>query len=177
MYTFLAQFTTIFSLIACVCAEPAPLPQFETLFSGPLLIGQFNSVTGPLGVRLNAPVLGGNLSDSSGNMVATIMTGPGAEHGIVAADGTFFPDARITLQWTADQKFAYIDAHGVGQAGVKDMFYAHLETDSPTWNSLNARFIIANLTFGEPSPTLTFFGVKSESGGVASAVMHNQTPL
>ncbi|OCH84161.1 hypothetical protein OBBRIDRAFT_839921 [Obba rivulosa] len=142
-------------------AAPATAPHFEVLFSGPLAIGDLNVVSGPLGQRLNAPVLSGSLSDPAGNLVATIVPGTTADHGIIASDGTFYSDAKITLQWTADDKFAYIHALGVGEAGVHDLTYVYLETDSATWGSLNSRFLIADLTFGgvNDDPIFTVFDV------------------
>ncbi|EMD34250.1 hypothetical protein CERSUDRAFT_117136 [Gelatoporia subvermispora B] len=176
MQSTLLKFLAVILLAVLAYAEPAPLPQFELLFSGPLLVGEFNPVSGLLGTRINAPIVGGNVSDAAGNYAATIIPGPGAEHGVVAADGTFFPDARMTLQWAVDQRFAYIDALGVGIAGVRDMFYAHLETDSPTWEYLNNRFIIANLTFGEPTPIVTFFGIKMDNSSLyTSTALVQQT--
>lgn len=54
------------------------------------------------------------MSDPSGNLVATVVPNTSSDHGLIDADGTFFPDAKITLQWTVDQKFAYLHGQGVG---------------------------------------------------------------
>ncbi|EMD34245.1 hypothetical protein CERSUDRAFT_75830 [Gelatoporia subvermispora B] len=140
-----------FSLLAVhALAVPSPVPQFEVLMSGPIVLSDSaDLVAGPFGSRLNAPILEGNLTDTSGNLVAAIVPGTSADHGLVAADGTFFPDGCITIQWTVDSKSAYLHAQGVG----------HVETDFPTWNSLNSRFLLANFTFETAVPTLTLFGV------------------
>ncbi|OCH84251.1 hypothetical protein OBBRIDRAFT_839842 [Obba rivulosa] len=152
MHSFTSVFASLALLVAHALASPAAPPQFEVLFSGPLSIGDRNVLSGPFGARLNAPVLGGDLTDVAGSLVATVVPA-------TAADGTFFPDAKLTLQWAADGKFAYLHAQGVGELGGSDLTHVHLETDSATWSSLNSRFIVGNLTFGTPDAILTVFGV------------------
>lgn len=51
---------------------------------------------------------------ASGKVVANLVPGIGEEVGLVVADGTFFPDARIVAQWVGDEKLAYLSVRGVG---------------------------------------------------------------
>ena len=54
----------------------------------------------------------GNLTDTSGNLVARLL--PTADTGIISNSGVFFPEAVLPLIWTADNKFAHFRAQGVG---------------------------------------------------------------
>ncbi|OCH84252.1 hypothetical protein OBBRIDRAFT_799248 [Obba rivulosa] len=156
----LAAFVSLFSHALAACA--VSLPQFELLFSGPLIIGPTDIVNGSYGSRLNVALLSGNLSDPSGKLAAKLVPNTNVENGIVAADGIYFPNGRLTYQWEVDGKFAFIEAHGVGEVFVAHMDYMHLETDSETWSFLNSRFLFANVTWASKtsnSPTVDVFGL------------------
>lgn len=57
----------------------------------------------------------GNLTDpTSGKAVANILPAIGGEVGLISADGTFYPDVRLTAQWVGDKKLAYMAIRGVG---------------------------------------------------------------
>ena len=56
----------------------------------------------------------GNLTDAkTGKLVATFLP-DGSDTGLISADGIFFPDAVLPIQWEVDGKLAYIRATGVG---------------------------------------------------------------
>ncbi|RPD62158.1 hypothetical protein L226DRAFT_613467 [Lentinus tigrinus ALCF2SS1-7] len=142
------------SLVAAFLAVPAAAqitaatpPQFETLLVGRLEIGDFGTISNStFGTRVYAPLSGGNITDPSGKLVATLLPGS-ADTGIIASSGAFYPQAILNLRWEADQKLAYLRAEGVGKLFASDMTYVHLETDSETYSVLNDRFLLANLTF------------------------------
>ncbi|KAI0760502.1 hypothetical protein C8Q74DRAFT_1221128 [Fomes fomentarius] len=147
--------------VAGAALTPAPPPTFETLFVGQFTAGDVRVINnGTFGTRLHAPIIGGNLSDTSGKLVANIL--PAADTGLVSNSGIFFPEAVIPLVWTADNKSAYLQILGVGKLFVADALYIHLETDSEAYNALNSRFLVGNLTFSQEdpqNPTLTIFGL------------------
>ncbi|EMD34247.1 hypothetical protein CERSUDRAFT_117132 [Gelatoporia subvermispora B] len=163
MQTFLYLLTSLATLaVHAFAACAVTLPQFELLFTGPLVIGNTDIVNGSYGSRLNVALLTGNLSDSSGKLAAKLVSGTNVENGIVAADGIYFPNGRLTYQWEVDGTFAFIEARGVGEVFVAHMDYMHLETDSETWSFLNSRFLFANVTWDSPTsntPTVSVFGL------------------
>ncbi|EMD34248.1 hypothetical protein CERSUDRAFT_86374 [Gelatoporia subvermispora B] len=123
MYSVVSKFAGFVLVLANAFAAPAPAPRFETILSGPISIGDLSLIAGPFGSRLSAPVLSGNLSDTSGNLVATVVPNTSADDGVVSASGTFFPDAKATLQWIVDGELAYLHMQGVGELGVSDLTY------------------------------------------------------
>ncbi|KAI0684277.1 hypothetical protein C8T65DRAFT_593838 [Cerioporus squamosus] len=142
---------------------PSAPPQFETLFFGNLELGTIDTLNTTFGTRVNFPVKGLNLTDTSGNLIATLLS-PTADTGVVSNSGIFFPEAHVFLRWEADQKLAYFTLNGVGD-GLDTHgdapIYSHLETDSEIYSSLNGRFIVANVSSTEGlsgNLTITFFG-------------------
>ncbi|TFK94641.1 hypothetical protein K466DRAFT_439638, partial [Polyporus arcularius HHB13444] len=122
-------------------------PQFETMFYGILEFGTIGTLNATFGTRVNFPVKGLNLTDTSGNLVATLAN-PTADTGVIDNTGIFFPQAHPVIRWEVDQKLAYLALNGVGMTWVLTMthpMYSHLETDSETYSSLNGRFIVANI--------------------------------
>ncbi|KAI0730553.1 hypothetical protein C8Q76DRAFT_792709 [Earliella scabrosa] len=156
---FSSVLTALLMLDIATAFAPAPPPTFETLFVGTWTVGEVLTIPdGTFGTRLHGAVTGGNLSDPAGNIVGTIL--PTADTGIVAASGTFFPQAIFPIVWTADNTYAHLELQGVGEFLVEDMLYIHVETDSEQYRALNSRFLIGNLTFQDNIPMLTVFGWK-----------------
>ena len=56
----------------------------------------------------------GIVLDASGKPIGHIVPNTSVANGIVAASGTYFPTASITIQWGADDTFAYLSLSGVG---------------------------------------------------------------
>ncbi|RPD63968.1 hypothetical protein L227DRAFT_650925 [Lentinus tigrinus ALCF2SS1-6] len=147
-----------------VCRLPRGLslkiPKFETLFYGEFELEAINSLNSTFGSRVNIALTGGNLTDTSGNLAATLL--PTSDTGVISNSGIFFPQATMFWRWAADDKFAYLRLDGVGIPYESDVVYVHMETDSTEHIALNSRFLLANVTFvaGEGSnPLFTLFGL------------------
>ncbi|KAI1792613.1 hypothetical protein LXA43DRAFT_1131757 [Ganoderma leucocontextum] len=134
-----------------------PPPQFEPLFVATLSIQSIQNLTGPLGTRVHSVTGVGNLTNATtGELVGTILENH--DNGIIGED-IFFSSVVLPVIWAVDQKFASISATGVGISGETSMSYLHLETDSPTWSSLNGRFLISTLSFtGSDQTSSTIYG-------------------
>ncbi|CAL1697601.1 unnamed protein product [Somion occarium] len=139
-------------------AVPAP-PPLEFLFAANVTLGQFDSFEGPLGTRLNVPIVSANFSDANGDIVARLIPGNTVEHGYVTASGILFTDIVWSLRWEVDGKLAYLRALGIGKLPVQNLNYVQLETDSEVYGDLNRRFIVANITFAPPH--ISFFAAPS----------------
>ncbi|KAI0754256.1 hypothetical protein C8Q80DRAFT_1137914 [Daedaleopsis nitida] len=184
--TFLSSLTTALSAVATVQAlTPSPVPTFETLFVGSFIVEDVKTINqGTFGTRVHGAITGGNLTDTSGKVVAQIL--PTADTGILSNSGIFFPEVVLPLVWTADNKYAHLNIQGVGELFVTDMTYVyvsasmlnatmrahtnlmtlrrHLETDSEQYSSLNSRFLLANITFpggaqSTGNPIVTIYGL------------------
>ncbi|TFK93155.1 hypothetical protein K466DRAFT_581242 [Polyporus arcularius HHB13444] len=157
---YLSSLATFF-VVAAQALIPATPPQFETLFVGALELGDVGTISNStFGTRVYAPISGGNFTDPSGKLVATVLPGS-ADTGIANAAGFFFPQVVLNLRWEVDQKLAYLRAEGVGKLFESDLNYLHLETDSETYSALNSRFLLVNVSFTEGDPThsvVTIFG-------------------
>ncbi|KAH9925387.1 uncharacterized protein BXZ73DRAFT_79050 [Epithele typhae] len=119
-----------------------------------------NPYTTPQGTRIHSQILGGNFTDLSGKLVATLF--PTSENGRMLADGTFYPETTFILNFVAENKLAYVRLRGVGVFGSGEYLYAHIETESQTYGFLNTRFIIANNSIPADSPLtpqVTLFGL------------------
>ncbi|KAI0754305.1 hypothetical protein C8Q80DRAFT_1117060 [Daedaleopsis nitida] len=160
-------FTLLLSLVVTLATfaparglTPADPPKLEVLFLGSFALGDVQTVSnGTFGNRIHVTITGGNLTDSSGNLVGTIL--PTADVGIVSNNGFIYPDAVLPVVLTADNKYAYFHARGVGIPGVSSLTYVHFETDSEQYIGLNGRFLIGNSTFPDGlsgNALLTIFG-------------------
>ncbi|KAM5530169.1 hypothetical protein V8D89_008501 [Ganoderma adspersum] len=140
-----------------VLPQVLPTPQFEPLFVATLDILSIRNLTGPLGTRVYSTTSIGNLTDAkTGELVGTILDNH--DNGLIA-EGIFFSNVVLPVIWAVDQKFASISCSGVGISGETSMSYLHLETDSPTWSSLNRRFLFSTLSFtGSDQTSSTIYG-------------------
>ncbi|KAI0746271.1 hypothetical protein C8Q80DRAFT_1271190 [Daedaleopsis nitida] len=139
-----AVLATVLSTAAQAPAPSAP-PGFETLFVGSFDVGPYATIEGGLGTRVRVTSNGGTFYNAStGSKVATAFAT--ADYGRLSTTGTFFPDVIFPLQWTVDDKFAYLHATGVGSFVTYDLVYIHLETDSEKYKALNDRFLIGNIS-------------------------------
>ncbi|KAI0716962.1 hypothetical protein C8Q76DRAFT_795202 [Earliella scabrosa] len=147
-------------LAAAQAPQGSTPPTFETLFVGSFTIADFLTIpNSTFGTRVHGVISGGNLTDTSGNLVARLL--PTADTGIISNSGVFFPEAVLPLIWTADNKFAHFRAQGVGRLFESDLVYLHVETDSEQYSSLNSRFLLANVSFpadAQSAATITVFG-------------------
>ncbi|KAI0716964.1 hypothetical protein C8Q76DRAFT_692492 [Earliella scabrosa] len=157
---------TVFTALSATQLAAAQTPQgstpptFETLFVGTFTPTDFFTIpNSTFGTRVHVVVTGGNLTDTSGNLVATLL--PTAETGIISNSGVFFPEAILPFVWTADNKLAHFRVQGIGRIFDSNLNYLHVETDSEQYSELNNRFLLGNVSFpadGQGSATLTVFG-------------------
>ncbi|TBU26639.1 Swi5-domain-containing protein [Dichomitus squalens] len=90
-FSFLSSLAGILAVaaIAVTAQTPEPPPNFEAIFAGQSILSVSKNTTGPFGVRVYAPLTGGNLTDAkTGKLVATLL--PTADNGIESNSGTFF---------------------------------------------------------------------------------------
>ncbi|KIK56941.1 hypothetical protein GYMLUDRAFT_46823 [Collybiopsis luxurians FD-317 M1] len=149
---------TAFLLIATneVVAIPSNVqivqPEFELLYDAtvtwPFNVTHFTT-SGPFGVRALIGPTGGNLTNSStGDVVGTIVPGVGGELGVVSTvNGRIYMKVTFAIQWTDDQHFAYFDTDGIGlfQTPQSSTGYLHVETDSPSKQSLQNNLLLLSI--------------------------------
>ncbi|RPD78186.1 hypothetical protein L226DRAFT_567862 [Lentinus tigrinus ALCF2SS1-7] len=124
-----------YSLLPCVVAAlaglsstsrtiaPNKIPKFETLFYGEFELEDINSLNSTFGSRVNIALKGGNVTDTFGNLAATLL--PTSDTGVISNSGIFFPQATMFWRWAADDKFAYLRLDGVGIPYESDVVYVY----------------------------------------------------
>ncbi|OCH91442.1 hypothetical protein OBBRIDRAFT_803297 [Obba rivulosa] len=146
--------------VAClflpVAAAPGavPAPTLDPLFSGSLTVDLVTLIDGPIGGRVSAKITDGVLFNPNGTLAATVVPGTGIGNGILADDGIFLASIMFTVQFAADNTYAYVAVQGVGKQFVQDLGYVHIETDSEVWDNLNSHFIVGNVTFPKVGPSI-----------------------
>ncbi|KAJ4478410.1 hypothetical protein J3R30DRAFT_3481678 [Lentinula aciculospora] len=145
-----------------------PTPTFEPVYDATLLlvpnVAQ-DLVAGPFGERAFIGFLGGNLTNyATGALEGQIIPGFGGEFGVVSSsNGMFYTDVALAVQWTDDDKYAFLRVHGVGELGNSTYAtsYTRLETDSTTRQNLVENVLLVSIvvdTNNSPSnETLGYF--------------------
>ncbi|KAJ4478412.1 hypothetical protein J3R30DRAFT_3481697 [Lentinula aciculospora] len=144
-----------------------PTPTFEPVYDATLLL-VYNAqdlVVGPFGKRAFIGFLGGNLTNyATGALEDQIIPSFGGEFGVVSSsNGMFYADVALAVQWTDDDKYAFLRVHGVGRAGKQYIQYIshRLETDSTTRQNLVENVLLVSITIdtnNSPSnETLRYF--------------------
>ncbi|EMD31580.1 hypothetical protein CERSUDRAFT_100250 [Gelatoporia subvermispora B] len=152
--SFLLHFRSVFA------TNIPPLPQIELLATGTLDIDLIKLIDVPLGGRVSAKINSGALYNPNGTLAAVVVEGTGIGNGILATDDIFIASMIFTLQWTADDTYAYVEVRGIGQQFVHDFSYIYVETNSNVWSNMNSRFLMANMTFPDIGPPImTVLGV------------------
>jgi len=125
-------------------------PSFEPVFSVSVPLGPKNTVKGPFGTRTNMALLSGIVNNASGKPIGHIVPNTSVANGIVAASGTYFPTVSITIQWGADDTFAYLNLSGVGVLGQTTMVYIRMDTDGGSaYADWGRRFLIGEVSYPE----------------------------
>ncbi|TBU52396.1 Swi5-domain-containing protein [Dichomitus squalens] len=99
-FSFLSSLAGILAVtaIAVTAQTPEPPPNFEAIFAGQSILSVSKNTTGPFGVRVYAPLTGGNLTDAkTGKLVAILL--PTADNGIESNSGTFFSSTILPYVW------------------------------------------------------------------------------
>ncbi|KAG8699858.1 hypothetical protein FRC09_006327 [Ceratobasidium sp. 395] len=128
------------------------LPGYEHLYSWTAELSDVKQIKGPLGTRIGAAIIGGNLTAPDGKLLAKAVTGLGGDTGVIDKTGNVQIDARLFYKFIDDGKYAYVVSTGVGSFTGSSLDAARIETDSPSRSAWNSYFIVANVTL--PSPTL-----------------------
>ncbi|THH27895.1 hypothetical protein EUX98_g6297 [Antrodiella citrinella] len=125
-------------------------PSFTPVFSVSVPLGPKNTVKGPFGTRTNMALLSGIVHDASGKPIGHIVPNTSVANGIVAASGTYFPTVSITIQWGADDTFAYLNLSGVGVLGQTTMVYIRMDTDGGSaYAAWGQQFLIGEVSYPE----------------------------
>ncbi|TCD65891.1 hypothetical protein EIP91_002051 [Steccherinum ochraceum] len=125
-------------------------PSFEPILSISVPLGPKNVLKGPFGSRTNMALLSGIVNDASGKPIGHIVPNTSVANGIVAASGTYFPTVSITIQWGADDTFAYLSLSGVGVLGNTTMVYIRMDTDgNSAYAAWGQQFLIGEVSYPE----------------------------
>ncbi|TBU42782.1 hypothetical protein BD309DRAFT_1034178 [Dichomitus squalens] len=146
---------------ATVASQTSDLPpEFEAVFAGQMIGAPYTNTTGPFGLRVHAPLFGGNLTDvTSGEVVATML--PTADDGLIIGSATLFSYWVLPYVWETDGKLASMTVRGVGNTTGHSYCYVHVETDSSAYSWMNSNFFIMK-TVGTAEPlvhNITLYGV------------------
>ncbi|KAG9096513.1 hypothetical protein FRC06_008591 [Ceratobasidium sp. 370] len=146
--------------IACIAAVTLctsafgakTLPGYKHLYSWTAELGETKEIEGPLGTRIGVAILGGNMTDPTGKLIAKAVPGLGGDTGVIDKTGSVQIDARLFYQFVDDGKYAYIVSTEVGSFTGTSFDAARIETDSPPRSAWNSDFVVANVSL--PSSTL-----------------------
>ncbi|EJF59150.1 hypothetical protein DICSQDRAFT_172300 [Dichomitus squalens LYAD-421 SS1] len=147
----------------------------------------YTNTTGPFGLRVHAPLSGGNLTDATtGEVVATML--PTADDGFIIGSATLFSHWVLPYVWKTDGKLASMtpepleevtaaDFRGPGVKHIsgqrrreydrpqlllcKGFLCRHVETDSSAYSWMNSNFFIMKIV-GTAEPlvhNITIYGV------------------
>ncbi|KAH8091406.1 hypothetical protein BXZ70DRAFT_1011216 [Cristinia sonorae] len=132
-------------------------PAFEPVFSISVPLGPKNPVKGPFGTRTNMALLSGIVNDASGKPIGHIVPHTSVANGVVSANGTYFPTVSITIQWGADDTYAYLSLSGVGVLGSTTMVYIRMDTDGGSkFAAWGQRFLIGEVSYPDPNGPALF---------------------
>ncbi|KAG9078340.1 hypothetical protein FS749_009671 [Ceratobasidium sp. UAMH 11750] len=128
------------------------LPGYKHLYSWTAELAATKQIEGPLGTRIGVAILGGNMTDPNGKLIAKAVPGLGGDSGVIDKTDSVQIDARLFYQFVDDGKYAYVVSTGVGSFTGASFDAARVETDPPSRSAWNSDFIVANVSL--PSPTL-----------------------
>ncbi|TBU27773.1 hypothetical protein BD311DRAFT_788903 [Dichomitus squalens] len=124
----------------------------------------YTNTTGPFGLRVHAPLSGGNLTDATtGEVVATML--PTADDGFIIGSATLFSYWVLPYVWKTDGKLASMTVRGEYDRPqlllCKGFLCRHVETDSSAYSWMNSNFFIMKIV-GTAEPlvhNITIYGV------------------
>ncbi|KAF8917193.1 hypothetical protein CPB85DRAFT_1250330 [Mucidula mucida] len=144
-----------FTLLSVASAQLKE-PTFTKLYDVQLLADVTRGrIIGPFGERSIVAWQGGNFTEpGTSNLVAQVIPGLGGEFGLLGSNAAFYADGRAAVQYVGEDKFAYIEIHGVdvNSLGTETHNLVHFEVDPDSPHvDLVSKFLFLSLNIaGNP---------------------------